>query len=83
MRTTIRMDDDLLRQAKEHAARTGTTLTRVIEDAVRQLLARRRVNQVREPVRLPTYCGEGLQPGVDLDDTAALVELMDERDASD
>ncbi len=83
MRTTIRMDDDLLRQAKEHAARTGTTLTRVIEDAVRQLLARRRVNQVREPVRLPTFCGEGLQPGVDLDDTAALVELMDERDASD
>ncbi len=83
MRTTIRMDDDLLRQAKEHAARTGTTLTRVIEDAVRQMLARRRVNQVREPVRLPTFCGEGLQPGVDLDDTAALVELMDERDASD
>ncbi len=83
MRTTIRMDDDLLRQAKEHAARTGTTLTRVIEDAVRQLLARRRMNQVREPVRLPTFCGEGLQPGVDLDDTAALVELMDERDASD
>ncbi len=83
MRTTIRMDDDLLRRAKERAARTGTTLTRVIEDAVRQLLARRRVNQVREPVRLPTFCGEGLQPGVDLDDTAALVELMDERDASD
>ncbi len=83
MRTTIRMDDDLLRRAKEHAARTGTTLTRVIEDAVRQLLARRRVNQVRESVRLPTFCGEGLQPGVDLDDTASLVELMDERDASD
>ncbi len=82
MRTTIRMDDDLLRRAKEHAARTGTTLTRVIEHAVRQLLARRRVSQVREPVRLPTFCGEGLQPGIDLDDTAALVELMDERDAS-
>ncbi len=82
MRTTIRMDDELLRRAKEHAARTGTTLTRVIEDAVRQLLARRRVNQVREPVRLPTFCGEGLLPGIDLDDTAALVELMDESDAS-
>jgi hypothetical protein len=82
MRTTIRMDDELLRQAKEYAARTGTTLTRVIEDAVRQLLARRQVSQVREPVRLPTFGGEGLQPGVDLDDTAALLDLMDERDAS-
>ncbi len=82
MRTTIRMDDELLRRAKERAARTGTTLTRLIEDAVRQLLSRRRVSQVREPVCLPTFSGEGLQPGVDLDDTAALVELMDERDAS-
>ncbi len=82
MRTTIRMDDELLRRAKEHAASSGTTLTHVIEDAVRQLLARRRVSRVREPVRLPTFRGEGLQPGIDLDDTAALVELMDERDAS-
>ena len=49
---------------------------------LQQLLARRRASQVREPVRLPTFCGEGLQPGIDLDDTAALVELMDERDAS-
>ncbi len=76
------MDDELLRRAKEHAARAGTTLTGLIEDAVRQLLSRRRVSQAREPVCLPTFSGEGLQPGVDLDDTAALVELMDERDAS-
>ena len=62
--------------------RTGTTLTRLIEDAVRQLLSRRRVSKVREPVCLPTFSGEGVQPGVDLDDTAALVELMDERNAS-
>ncbi len=82
MRTTIRMDDELLRRAKAHAARTGTTLTRLIEDAVRQLLSRRRVSKVREPVCLPTFSGEGVQPGVDLDDTAALVELMDERNAS-
>jgi hypothetical protein len=82
MRTTIRMDDELLRQAKEYAASTGTTLTRVIENAVRQLLARRQVSKVREPVRLPTFTGDGLQPGVDLDDTAALLDLMNERDAS-
>ncbi len=82
MRTTIRMDDELLRRAKAHAARTGTTLTRLIEDAVRHLLSRRRVSKVREPVCLPTFSGEGVQPGVDLDDTAALVELMDERNAS-
>lgn len=81
MRTTVRLDEQLLRQAKEYAARTGRTLTAVIEDALRELLARSRHKRVREPVRLPTYGGKGLQPGVDLDDMASLLDLMD-RDAS-
>jgi hypothetical protein len=31
---------------------------------------------------LPTFTGQGLQPGVDLDDTASLLDLMDARDAA-
>ncbi len=31
---------------------------------------------------LPTFAGEGLQAGVDLDDTAGLVDLMDSGDAA-
>ena len=34
------------------------------------------------PARLPTFRGAGLQPGVDLDDTAALLDGMDSSDAS-
>ena len=84
MRTTVRMNPDLLRRLKEYAARQGTTLTRVLEDAARQLLARRPgPAAVKERTRLPTYLGRGLQPGVDLDDSAALLDLMDRRDASD
>ncbi len=30
---------------------------------------------------LPTFRGEGLQPGVDLDDTASLIDLMNAGDA--
>lgn len=82
MRTTIRMDDALLRRAKAYAGERGTTLTRVIEDAVREVLARRKRRRAREPVRLPTYRGKGLQPGVDLDDTASLIDLMDAGDAT-
>ncbi len=82
MRTTIRMDDELLRRAKQYAARSGMTLTRLIEDAVRQVLAHRPPSRVREPVCLPTFGGDGLQPGVDLDDTASLLDLMDEHDAT-
>ena len=39
MRTTIRMDDHLLSEVKQFAARTGKTLTAVIEEAVRETLA--------------------------------------------
>jgi len=77
MRTTINMDDALLSEAKQLAARTGRTLNAVIEDAVREVLARRRGARKRQPVELPTGKGRGLQPGVDLDDSAALLDLMD------
>src|ERR1700675_4442894 len=41
MRTTVRLDDDLLRQTKTLAAQTGRTLTAVIEDALRETIAPR------------------------------------------
>ena len=82
MRTTIRLDDALLAETKALAARSGRTLTAVIEEALRTLLARLDEPRSREPVVLPTAGGEGLQPGVDLDDTAALVERMDGVDGS-
>jgi len=31
-------------------------------------------------MRLPIFGGRGLQPGVDLDDGAALIELMEQGD---
>ncbi|MDF2780723.1 MAG: transcriptional regulator, CopG family [Geminicoccaceae bacterium] len=77
MRTTIRLDDDLLREAKAYAAATDRTLTRVIEDALREVLIRRRQAAGRPKVELPTDGGGGLQPGVNLDSNAALWDLMD------
>lgn len=78
MRTTIRLDDDLLADAKILAARTGRTLASVIEDALRESLARRTASADTR-VELPTFRGgDGLQPGVDLDDSAGLLDLMEE-----
>ena len=80
MRTTIRLDDDLLARAKRAAADRGTTLTALIEDALRRALAPAAVSQrPRQP--LPTFAGDGLQRGVDLDDTATLLDHMDSGDA--
>ncbi len=41
----------------------------------------RRAGPASVPVPLPTFPGLGLQPGVDLDDSASLIDLMDSRDA--
>ena len=80
MRTTIRLDDDLLARAKRAAVERGTTLTALIEDALRRALAPETTRRWPD-VSLPTFRGDGLQSGVDLDDTASLLDLMDERDA--
>lgn len=77
-RTTVRLDDHLLREAKQLAARTGRTLTAVIEDALREALNRSQKRTGRPRVKLPTFRGKGLRPGVDLDDTASRLEIMDE-----
>ena len=78
MRTTVRLDDDLLVEIKKIAAQADRTLTSVIEDALREMLARQQRAEARTPVRLTTVSGGGLQPGVDLDDSAALLALMEE-----
>ena len=39
-RTTVRLPDDLLEEAKDCARRSGRTLTQLLEDAVRSELAR-------------------------------------------
>lgn len=77
MRTTIRLDDALLERAKRVALERGTTLTAVIEDALRRALTPAPTS-TREPIALPTFRGDGLLPGVDLNDTASLLDLMDE-----
>jgi len=53
-----------------------------IEDALRESLARRDARPGhRKAVVIPTFKGKGVQPGVDLDSSAALLEVMDDRAA--
>jgi hypothetical protein len=77
MRTTIRIDDDLYRQVKEKAARSGRTVAAVLEDAVRRGLNPNDQAPVRRYEVQPTGSG-GLRSGVDLASNAALAEVMDE-----
>jgi hypothetical protein len=77
MRTTVNIDDRLLRQAKLEAARSNRSLGDVVDDALRLLLApagRRRAAQLD----LPVFGGSGLRPGVDLEDKEGLAALLDD-----
>jgi predicted transcriptional regulator len=82
MRTTINLPDELLRALKKQAAERGTTLTALIEDALRASLARKHAHRRAARVRLKTYGRGGLLPGVDLDGTASLLDLMDGGDGA-
>ena len=74
------MDEALLRQAKELAAKTGRTLGSLIEGALRERLARQGASDTRSDyVKLPVSTAKpGLQPGVDLDSNAKLWDIMEE-----
>ena len=76
MRTTIKIDDALLAKAKRQAAERGSTLNAIVEDALRESFARREATG-NERTKLPVFRGSRLQPGVDLDDSSALLDLME------
>ena len=84
MRTTVRLDEELLAEAKRLAISRGSTLTSVIEDALREAVQRARSSTAAARPELPVSREDGgLQPGVDLDDSAALLDLMDAPGALD
>ena len=54
MRTTVRLDDRLLADAKRYAAQSGRTLTSLIDEGLRDVLARRGAPSPAASVKLPT-----------------------------
>ena len=78
MRTTVSIDDDLLRQAKLAALESDRSLSEIVSEALRELLFRRRERPKRQ-IRLTT-AGHGSRviPGLDFSDNAAVRAAMDE-----
>jgi len=78
MRTTLDLEDGLLRRARRKAAEEGRTLTALIEDALRALLGRPARRRRRFRLRLPTRRGTRL-PDVDIADRETLYDRLDGR----
>jgi Family of unknown function (DUF6364) len=76
MRTTIRLSEDLLRKAKKQAAEKGRTLTSLIEEGLKAVLAEPHPSppvHLRLPVSKATG---GTLPGVDLNRSSDLEDRM-------
>ncbi|MGA7304506.1 MAG: ribbon-helix-helix protein, CopG family [Rhodothermales bacterium] len=81
MRTTIDIDDDVMRELKKLAVSTNRTLRSVIEDAVRAELGRREQHAgTIEKTKVVTFKGRGTRPGVNLNSSADLLDLMEGRE---
>jgi hypothetical protein len=77
MRTTVRLDDHLLIEAKRHAAATRRTLTQLLTEGLVAMLERERGAQSPRRVHLPVFRGDGVHDGVDINRSAALLDHME------
>jgi hypothetical protein len=77
-RTTVRLPKDLLDRAKRKATAEGRTLTSLMEEGLRLVVAENRkgVKGKRIMPRVSTATG-GLMPGIDISDFSALQEMDD------
>jgi hypothetical protein len=77
MRTTIRINENLLKRAKKLAADEGRTLTSLVEDGLALILAKPKAKR-RERIKLPvSKASGGVIPGIDLNRSSDLDEVMD------
>ena len=75
MKTTLNIDDSVMNQLKQEAARQGRTMSDLVESALRMLLRSTRRRSPLEP--LPTFSGGGAL--VDIADREALYQAMEGR----
>jgi hypothetical protein len=77
MRTMVKLEDSLHRAARTYAAKHGITLAALIDEALRLRLTRRESRKTNGQLYLPTFRGDGLQPGISLDHMESVFDRMD------
>ena len=76
-RTTIRLPEELLRRAKRKAAAEGRTLTSLIEDGLRLVVADKKAGEKKRIMPRVSSATGGLLPGVDLTKFSNYQEMED------
>jgi hypothetical protein len=76
-RTTVRLPEDLVRRAKRKAASEGRTLTSLIADGLRLVIAENRRTKPKHVMPRVSRSGGGPLAGLDPTDVSALQEVDD------
>ena len=74
------LSDALVEDVKALAARRQVTMTALVDEALRAFLRQQEetlAGEATPPFRFRGYGSAGLLPGVDLNDSAALLDLME------
>ena len=74
-RTTVALEDNLLRELKARAAREGVPFGRLVNDLLHQ--AQARAPRSLRRVNWPTFSGRGVRPGVEIGNRRSLYDLLD------
>jgi hypothetical protein len=80
MRTTVRLDDGLLRRVKAEASKRGETVTALVERGLRLVMAGS--SRATRPTRVTLPVSRrkgGTRPGVDLNNSTTLFDILEGR----
>lgn len=82
MRTTLDLDDQLLRQAKALAASERKSLTQVIEEGLAMRFSKPEQSRLNKAVSLPVFHGKGglLPPARKAKNYRELLDIMGEKE---
>jgi hypothetical protein len=75
MRTTVRLPDELYGEVRRRSLEQGRTVTSFIEQALRAALNEN--SSPAEQFQVQPFAGNGTRPGIDLDDSAGLLDMME------
>lgn len=75
--TTVRLKPALLRKVKAYARDHDLTMTAVMERALLAYIAAPLQRKATHAHVLPSFGVGGTRPGINLDDTSALMDIMD------
>jgi hypothetical protein len=76
MKTTLDLDDELVKAVKKEAAESGRTMTEIIEQSLRETVLRPAARSKPFRLRLPVVKGRR-PPAVDINDRDALYDFME------